>query len=173
VEEIMTPGEIVALFEFNAWANRKVLGAAEALSVEQFRKELGSSFSSVRDTLVHIYGAEWIWFERLQDRSPAGFPDAKEFPDLRTLRTPWAEQEKSMLEYARRLSQTQLDEVMEYKTFSYGAMRNPRWQSMQHVVNHGSYHRGQVVTMLRQLEAKGVGTDLISFYREKSAAAGA
>jgi len=169
----MKPEEIVALYEFNAWANQRVLKAAEALTTEQFTQELGSSFSSVRDTLAHIFGVEWVWLERLQGRSPSGIPDAKEFSDLELLWSRWAEHEARMLAYARKITQEELDEVMAYKTLSFGPGRNPRWQMMQHVVNHGSYHRGQVVTMLRQLGAKGFGTDLITFYRERSAAAGA
>jgi uncharacterized damage-inducible protein DinB len=167
----MKPEEMRDLFAFNAWANRKVLGAAEALTTEQFTKDTGSSFSSVRDTLAHIFGVEWVWLERLQGRSPAAIPEAKEFSDLGTLRSRWAETEKRMLEYVSRLDQEELDEAVDYKTLSFGPGRNPRWQMMQHVVNHGTYHRGQVVTMLRQLGAKGVGTDLIHFYREKSPAA--
>ena len=169
----MKPEEIVALYEFNAWANQRVLKAAEVLTTEQFTKELGSSFSSVRDTLAHIFGVEWVWLERLQGRSPSGIPDAKEFSEAGLLKTRWADQEARMLAYARKLTQEELDKVMTYKTLSFGPGRNPRWQMMQHVVNHGTYHRGQVVTMLRQLGAKGVGTDLITFYREKNAAAGA
>lgn len=167
----MEPAEMRELFAFNAWANHRVLDAAEALTIEQFAKPLGSSFSSVRDTLVHIWAVEWIWLERLQGRSPASFPDAKEFVDLASLRVRWAEVEKRWLEYVARLDQAELDEEVDYKTLSFGPSRDPRWQMMQHVVNHGTYHRGQVIAMLRQLGAKGMGTDLISFYRERKAAA--
>jgi uncharacterized damage-inducible protein DinB len=50
-------------------------------------------------------------------------------------------------------------------------LRNPLWQALQHLVNHGSYHRGQVTTMLRQVGAGPVSTDLIVFYRERAVAA--
>ena len=62
----MKPVEMRELFAFNAWANRKIIGAAEALTTEQFTKSMGSSFDSVRDTLVHIWAVEWVWLERLQ-----------------------------------------------------------------------------------------------------------
>jgi uncharacterized damage-inducible protein DinB len=166
----MTPEEIVALYEFNAWANHKTLDAAGALSREQFVRELGSSFSSVRDTLVHIYGVEWIWLERLRGRSPVVFPATKEFAEVGKLQPQWTELETMQLQYARGITQAELDEVMDYQTLSFGRGRNPRWQMMQHVVNHGTYHRGQVTTLLRQLGAKALGTDLINFYRERNAA---
>lgn len=167
----MKPAEMRDLFAFNAWANKRILDVAEALSAEQFTKPLRSSFSSVRDTLVHVWAVEWVWLERLHGRSPAGFPDAKDFADLASLRPRWAEVERNWLEYVSRLDQAELDEEVEYKTLSFGPSRDPRWQMMQHVVNHSSYHRGQVTTLLRQLGAKGVGTDLITFYRERKAAA--
>jgi uncharacterized damage-inducible protein DinB len=69
-----------------------------------------------------------------------------------------------------RLTQEDLSRVMEYKTFKFGVYCNPLWQSMQHVVNHGTYHRGQVTTLLRQLGAQPISTDLMHFYRERSVA---
>lgn len=167
----MKPDQIRELVAFNVWANHRVLGAAEGLTVEQFTQAMGSSFSSVRDTLGHIWAAEWLWLERLQGRTPAGLPNPKEFGEVASLRTRWAELDKRWLEYASRLNDTELQEDVDYKTITYGPSRDPRWQIIQHVVNHGTYHRGQVVTMLRQLGAKGVGTDLIMFYRERKAAA--
>ena len=167
----MKPSEMRELFAFNAWANHRILGAVEALTAEQFTKELGSSFSSVRDTLVHIWGVEWIWLERLHGRSPSAFPAAKDFANLASLRPKWEELEKSWHEYVGRLNESELQEPVDYRTMSFGPARNPRWQIMQHVVNHGSYHRGQVTTLLRQLGAQGVGTDLILFYRERPAPA--
>jgi uncharacterized damage-inducible protein DinB len=169
----MTPEEIRLLYDYNTWANHRSLDAARKLATEQFTKPMSSSFSSVRDTLAHIYGAEWIWLERFQGRSPASLPDNTQFADLTSLRTRWAEQETRLLKFVRGLSQQDLDRVLEYKTLKFGVYRNPLWQSMQHLVNHGSYHRGQVTTLLRQLGAEPILTDLMHFYREKSATAGA
>lgn len=167
----MKTNEIVALVEFNAWANRRVLEAVGMLTPEQLAKELGSSFSSVRDTLIHIFGVEWVWLERLQRRSPSAIPAASEFGEIDKLSAGYAKHEEVFLRYIRGMTQPELDEAVDYKTLSSGPGKNSRWQMIQHVVNHGTYHRGQVVTMLRQLGAPGVGTDLILFYREKNAAA--
>lgn len=169
----MSPKEIQLLFEYNSWANRRSMSAAEKLTNEQFLKPLGSSFSSVRDTLAHIYGAEWIWLERFQGRSPASLPNVAEFTNLASLREKWLEHEGKLVAFVRGLSQTDLDREMEYKTLKFGVYRNPLWQSMQHVVNHGTYHRGQITTMLRQLGAQPILTDLMHFYRERAVASGA
>jgi uncharacterized damage-inducible protein DinB len=169
----MTPEEIGLLYDYNAWANHRLLEAASALTAEQFTKPLGSSFSSVRDTLAHIYGAEWIWLERFQGRSPSSLPDTAQFADVASLRERWNEHEIRLLNFIRGLTQEDLDRVLEYKTLKFGLYRNPLWQSMQHLANHGTYHRGQVTTMLRQLGAQPILTDLMHFYRERATAAGA
>lgn len=167
----MSPAEMQLLYDYNFWANHRSLAAAEKLTKEDFAKPLGSSFGSVRDTLAHICGAEWIWFERFQGRSPSGLPDVKQFEDLASLRGTWMQQESRLLAFVRGLTQADLDREMEYKTLKFGVYRNPLWQSMQHVVNHGTYHRGQVTTMLRQLGAEPILTDLMHFYHERSLAA--
>jgi uncharacterized damage-inducible protein DinB len=169
----MTPEEIGSLFDYNAWANHRALNAASALTPEQFTKPLGSSFSSVRDSLAHICGAEWVWLERFQGRSPSSLPDPSQFADSASLGARWAEQETRLLTFVRGLKQADLDRVMEYKTLKFGVYRNPLWQSMQHLVNHGTYHRGQVTTMLRQHGAQPILTDLMHFYRERAVSAGA
>jgi len=169
----MSPEEIRALFDYNAWANHRELDAAAQLSNEQFTKQLGSSFSSVRDTLAHICGAEAIWHERFEGRSPGTMADLSSLPTVDALRAHWASQEEKLLAFVRKLTQADLDRTLEYKTFNFGVYSNPLWQSMQHVVNHGTYHRGQITTMLRQLGAKPILTDLMHFYRERANAASA
>jgi uncharacterized damage-inducible protein DinB len=167
----MSPEEIRQLYDYNAWANRRSLAAAAALTNEQFTKPLGNSFPSVRDTLAHIFAAEWIWLERFHGRSPSSLPEAVQYPDAATLGQRWGEFEPRLLDFARNVTQTDLDGVFEYNTLKFGMYSNPLWQSMQHVVNHGSYHRGQVTTLLRQLGATPILTDLMHYYRERALAA--
>ena len=167
----MTPEDISLLYDYNAWANHRSLDAAAQLTTEDFTKPLGSSFPSVRDTLAHIHGAEWIWLERFQGRSPSSMPDSAQFPDVHGLKVRWTEQESLLPKFIRAASQADLDRILEYKTLKFGVYQNPLWQSMLHVVNHGTYHRGQVTTMLRQLGAQPLLTDLMHFYRERATAA--
>jgi uncharacterized damage-inducible protein DinB len=167
----MSPEEMRVLYDYNAWANRRSLTAAAALTPEQFTKPMSSSFSSVRDTLAHIFGAEWIWLERFQGRSPSSLPETPQYADAKTLGERWGEFEPRLLNFARGLTQSDLDGTLEYETLKFGVYSNPLWQSMQHVVNHGTYHRGQITTMLRQLGAQPILTDLMHFYRERAVAA--
>ena len=169
----MNPADIRQLFDYNAWSNNRVLEAAAQLSAEQFVKPLGSSFSSVRDTLAHICGGEIVWLERFQGTSPSAFPDTSSAQTVAALREFWAPYAEKLLAFAHGVTQTDLDRIFEYQTFNFGGYKNPLWQSMQHLANHGTYHRGQVATMLRQLGAKPILTDLMHFYRERATAVSA
>jgi uncharacterized damage-inducible protein DinB len=169
----MTAEEVRMLFDYNAWANQRAMDSAALLSDDEFLMPRGSSFSSIRDTLVHICGSEWVWLERFQGRSPSLIPDVREVQSVAALREHWRPHAERLIAFARTLTQSDLDRVMEYKTINFGVYQNPLWQSMQHLANHGSYHRGQVATLVRQAGAKPVLTDLMHFYRERAAAASA
>ena len=116
----MSPEEMRHLYEYNAWANRRSLTTAVALTLEQFTKPMGSSFSSVRDTLAHIFGAEWIWLERFQSRSPSSLPETPQYADAKTLGERWGEFEPRLLNFARGLTQPDLDRTLEYETLKFG-----------------------------------------------------
>ena len=169
----MTPEEFRVLYDYNSWANHRTVNACAALTADQFQKNLGSSFPSVRETLAHIMNAEWTWLERFQGRSPSAMPTADSYGNLDSLRAKWAGIEQNLLTFIAGLNQADIDGIFEYKTISYGAMKNPMGQSLQHLVNHGTYHRGQVATMLRQLGAKPISTDMIFFYRDRATGASA
>jgi uncharacterized damage-inducible protein DinB len=164
----MTPEEIRLLFDFNEWANQRTLDAVAQLSNEQFVKPMGSSFPSICDTLEHICGGEWVWLERFQGRSPETFPAGPSEKNVAALREHWRPVSQHLLICVRGLSQIDLERTLEYKTFNFGAYSNPFWQSLQHLANHGTYHRGQIATMLRQQGAKPILTDLMHFYRERA-----
>jgi uncharacterized damage-inducible protein DinB len=169
----MNVDDIRLLYDFNAWANHRTIEACAALAPEQFTRDLASSFRSVRDTLAHIYGAQWIWLERWHGRIPAALPSAADFPDIDTVRRRFIEIDRNLVDFAASLNADDLHRVVQYKSVAGVAQAQPLWQMLQHVANHSTYHRGQVTTMLRQLGAKATSTDLIAFYRERAAQANA
>jgi uncharacterized damage-inducible protein DinB len=161
------------LYDYNSWANHRTLDACAAFSEEQFTRNLGSSFRSVRDTLAHICGVEWLWLERWHGRSHNALPPAAEFPNVASLRRRWDEVERNLLDYIASLTPEDIQRIIQHKTTQGVQQAAPLWQMLQHLVNHGTYHRGQVATMLRQLGAKSLSTDLILFYRERATKASA
>ena len=166
--------DLKTLLHFHYWARDRVLDAADALTPEQFTRDMGSSFRSIRDTLVHLYSGEWAWYERWQGTSPAAMIAAAEFPDVSTLRAAWSAHAARMRAYLDSLGEGGLTRVFEYTTLNGQSGSSVYWHMLQHVVNHGTYHRGQVTTMLRQLGAAPArSVDLITFYRERGTRAGA
>jgi uncharacterized damage-inducible protein DinB len=161
------------LYEYNSWANGRSLDACSALSDEQFTRDLGSSFPSVRDTLSHICEVEWLWLERWQGRSASSLRPGSDFTTLDSLRRRWQEVETSLLGYISPLKAEDIARIVEHTTTKGVPQAAPLWQMLQHLVNHGTYHRGQVATMLRQLGAKPNSSDLIFFYRERASKASA
>lgn len=169
----MTLEELHSLYQFNAWANRRTLGACAALSPEQFARNLGSSFPSVRDTLAHIFGAEWIWHERWHGRSPGGPPPGLGSIEFSDLRTRLETMDRELLVYVGSLVEAELSRFLEYRNMAGKPFSDRLDHTLRHLVNHGSYHRGQVTTLLRQLGVQAVSTDLIAFHREQRKGASA
>ncbi len=164
----MTLSDLTLLLDYHYWARDRVLDAAAGLSPDQFTEDMGSSFRSVRDTLAHLYGAEWVWHSRWLGVSPLALPDAAELGDVDTVRTRWMALEEQVRGFAAALGDEGLNRPFEYKTLAGKPGRSLFWQMVQHIVNHGSYHRGQVTTMLRQLGAPPAKSmDLIQFHRER------
>ena len=161
--------DIATLYEYNRWANGRALEAAGKLDPAAFVKDLKNSFPSVRDTLAHILGAEWIWLRRWKGESPAKLIVAAEFPTAASLRDRFVALDGERTVFMAGLSEERLRQPFDYKDLAGNALRLPLVQSMQHVVNHGTYHRGQVTTMLRQLGATPIGTDMSRFYLERAA----
>lgn len=164
----MTSSEAVTLLDYHYWALDRVLKAVDGLTEDQYTRDLGNSFKSIKDTLVHTYSAEWIWHCRWTGQSPSGLLDPAAFPDLLSLKQTWTGHEAKMRALIGRLDQTGLDRVHQYRLMNGDPGETIFWQMLQHVVNHASYHRGQVTTMLRQLGAPAPASqDMIRYYRER------
>jgi uncharacterized damage-inducible protein DinB len=165
----MTLQDLQTLVDYHYWARDRLLDAVATLSPEQYQRDLGSSFKSVRETVTHVYAAEWAWYERWHGRSPTALLPPDRFPDLAALRLGWSELETQMRDFVAGLGERGTSRVIEYKLLSGAAGASPLWQMLQHMVNHASYHRGQVTTMLRQMGAQPAKQmDMIAYYRVMS-----
>ena len=167
----MTLQQASSLVAYHCWARDRILDAVAGLTPEQFTRRIESSFPSVRDTLVHMWAAESVWVARWNGEAPSGFPDGKELKDVSALREAWSVVERKLREVLGRMSDQDVPSPMTYGGFDGKPRTEPFMMMLQHVVNHGSYHRGQVTTMLRQLGAQPAKSmDIITFYRESGPA---
>ena len=164
----MNKQDVLTLYEYNTWANTRTLDAVEALSAGDFVRDLKSSFPSVRDTLMHIVGAEWAWLRRWQGESPSKLLSVADFLTLASVKDRFAAVDRDRRVFLEGLAEDRLAQPFSYKDLAGNAYSLLLIQSLQHVVNHGTYHRGQITTMLRQLGAKPMSTDMSRFYLERS-----
>lgn len=164
----MTQNELQLLVDYHYWARDRMLEALDALPGEAYLRPLGNSFASIRDTVVHVYSAEWIWIERWHGVSPSAPIDVSGLQDVAALRRAWSALEVRLRAYCETLTGDRVNERVAYRNLAGLAAESSRWTMLQHVVNHASFHRGQVTTMLRQMGMKAPASqDLITFYREK------
>jgi uncharacterized damage-inducible protein DinB len=150
---------LATLYAFNRWANAKALESVEALTRDEYERSIGGSFGSVRGTLVHLYGADWVWLERLHGRSPRAMPEGGELETLEGLRAKWREVEDGRDAFLAKLTAERLSEPLAYAGFDGKAFTRRLGDALFHMANHGTYHRGQVATLLRQLGRTAASTD--------------
>jgi len=155
---------IGALYRYNAWANEQVLDAASRATAPDFTRDLKSSYGSLRDTLTHIVWAEWLWLERWKGVSPTLVFAPSDFPDVVSLRERLHTVVVERSAFLGGLPAERLRQPVEYRNRKGELWRYPLWQQLHHVVNHSTYHRGQVATMLRQLGATPATTDFLVYY---------
>jgi uncharacterized damage-inducible protein DinB len=162
--------DLTTLLDFHYWARDRVLDAAAQLTPAQYSQDLNGSFPSVRHTLVHLYSAEWAWYQRWQGTSPGAMLDPADYPDVGTLRTAWLALEERVRGFLASLGESGIGRTLDYRALDGTQYTSTYWEMLHHVVNHGTYHRGQVQSMFRQLGATPAkSVDLIAFYRLRNA----
>lgn len=164
--------DIRKLFDYTEWANGLAYDAATKLSQENLRHDFQISHGSIFGTLLHMAGAEWIWLERWHGRAPAGKEawslwTADSCADLATLNQRWQEVVDRRATFLSETSEDQLAAELPFKLLSGDRSSMPLIDQMQHVVNHATLHRGQVVGMLRQLGIAPPSTDLLFYLRRE------
>jgi uncharacterized damage-inducible protein DinB len=159
------------LYDYNAWANTRLLDTAAQLTLDQLLAPGGASFDSVRDTLAHTMNAQWLYLERWQGRSPRAWPEASIYPDLAAIRARWALIEHDTQAFVAALDDARLAAVVEYTNMQGEPWAYPLWQQMIHQVNHATQHRSEAAVLLTQLGHSPGWLDLLYFVDLRNEAA--
>ena len=160
----MNKSQIIELYSYNDWANKKMLSAVGQLENEEFIQDLSSSFKSIRDTMVHFLGAEELWLSRWMGEQGRTLLNPDDFPTYSSLANRGDNFRDQLQGFLVSLTEEDLMEEISYKNIKGLSCSLELWKQMLHVTNHSSYHRGQVVTMLRQLKKQPPSLDLIYYY---------
>jgi uncharacterized damage-inducible protein DinB len=166
----MNLADIKHLFDYTEWANARAMDAAADLTDEDLRCDRGISHRSIYETLLHMAAAEWIWLERWNGRSPVkeeAWPrwSTESVPALTELQTRWADLIDNRNRYFSGLDESSLDAELHFNLLSGDPSSMRLGHQMQHVVNHATLHRGQVVGMILQLGLEPPSTDFLFYVR--------
>ncbi len=154
------------LFEYNRWAESRLLASLESMKRDDFERDLHSSHGSVRGTLLHMINAENIWCSRLAGATFKPLIES-DLENLAAFKSKWYQLDTSLEELVTNTTDEQLQAPFEYRDLKGNKYSQPRIWALQQLFNHFTYHRGQIVAMQRQLGYAPANTDLIAFYREK------
>jgi len=159
----MNKQDILSLYEYNQWANAKILNAASQVTQEQFLAPASFPHGGLRGTLVHAMFAEWIWRSRWQGTSPTFRLKPEEFPTVESLCAHWAEEEKQLMDFVHGISDERLNNTFDYTNTAGKPFTQILWHVMVHVVNHGTQHRAEAAALLTDFGHSPGDIDLIYF----------
>lgn len=158
-----TMKQIRLLASYNLWADRVLCARLDQLNDEQLDHEVKSSFSSIRKTLGHMFDAERIWLSRLDGRSLKDWPShqIEKFGSRDLLK-----ESETAFDYVISLNEQDLNMICTYSNSNGKIFNNVVEEILMHLFNHATYHRGQIISMLRSLGEKDLpSTDLITYLR--------
>ncbi len=162
----MTKTYLLALADYNIWANDKLIDWLSQISLEQFEQPLVGSFKNIHETTLHIVAAEQIWHQRLVNNVSEWLGITFEGDRAMMLET-WKITSKNLRQYIFDTSEEELAEKFAFSTRDGTPFYMERYKALAHTFNHSTFHRGQLVTLLRQVGFTGVSTtDFINYYRE-------
>lgn len=157
---------LLELADYNIWANDKLIGWLLQISVEQFEQPLIGSFKNIYETTLHMVAAEKIWHERLVNNVSEWLGITFEGDRAMMLET-WKRTSNDLRQYIFDVSEEELTEKFAFFTRDGTHFYMERYKALAHAFNHSTFHRGQLITLLRQVGFTDVSTtDLINYYRQ-------
>ena len=129
---LVLPEYLVTIYDYNYWANQRMLDVAAALNHEQLFRQQGHSWGCVQGVLAHIRNAEWIWLRRWHGESPKALPGVEQFPDVAALRQDWAVLERQMRDFVAAQTRQSLQQKITYTNTSGQVYTLELWKMMVH-----------------------------------------
>jgi uncharacterized damage-inducible protein DinB len=163
----MTVEDLEALYDYNYWANKKLLAVISQLTQEEFTRSVAGSYGSIRNTLVHILSAEAGWLDRCGGPARGPRLNADDFPTVDSVVQKWTTVESQTREFLAALKADDLARIVEFSFDPSVAYAMPVGELLQHAANHGVHHRGQVALLLRLLGRAPGNVDILFYFAER------
>ncbi len=156
------------LLLYTLWADRQILGVVRQVGTEDLNRDAGVSFGSILGTMAHILGAQRMWLSRFAGAGLDRVPSIEDFPTLPAWIVGWEETAAGLEAFLASLSDEQLAAPVTWRNSRGQSFTRPLWQPVLQLINHSTYHRGQVVSLLRQMGYTAPSTDLIYYFLERA-----
>jgi uncharacterized damage-inducible protein DinB len=153
--------ELLALYDYNEWANERVIRMLRGLPAADYVREMGGGWPSVRATFVHLAGATDAWAERFAGRDVLELPKESALPELEDAVALLLAAHGKHRARLRTLTREALDRPFSWRNLAGEVKTAPFEIVVRHVVNHQTYHRGQISSMVRRLGHAPVATDMV------------
>ncbi|KOP67447.1 damage-inducible protein DinB [Bacillus sp. FJAT-18019] len=150
------------MYDYSIWANDRIFNHMQSLPEGVFLHEVNLGFNSIAEVFGHLAAAEEVWFARIKEESPPSLA-ARPFANMEVARHYMSQLQTRHREYLATVDD--MGKVVTYHNTAGESFQNSISEILQQVVNHGTYHRGNITTMLRHLGHKGIITDYIAFLR--------
>lgn len=159
---------LVKLAHYNLWANQNMLSMIPE-DEKLFNQEVKSSFPSIKSTLLHIWDAQDIWLTRLKDEVITDFPSKNFKGDSKDIRRGLIHSSEEFYLFLDKQVPTYDTKISSYKTIAGIMQSSTTTEIVAHCMNHSTFHRGQLITILRELGCTNfIATDMIAYYRHIS-----
>lgn len=156
---------LVQYATYNVWANKKILDRVAQLSEAQIHREIVSSFSSIYKTVLHLLDAESVWWQRIKLAEQISIPSQNFSGDFNQLINELYNQSGQWEAWVKAATENRIQHVFAYQNSKKEQFKQPVNEVLLHLFNHGTFHRGQIVTMLRQLGVNDIPQTDFAFYR--------
>lgn len=163
----MTVSDITRRFEYSYWANRKLFAVVGQLTPSEFTQNVAGSYGSVRNTLVHMFSAEWGWVARCGGPSRGPALKADDYPTFESIVEKWLTVEGYVDDFLVSLTDEDLQRMIEFD-IGAGPKSAPVGQLLEHALTHSVHHRGQLALLLRVLGHAPGNVDLLFYDAERA-----
>lgn len=152
---------------YNHWASQTLTDAVLKMDEPLHQQIVNSSFPNLYATVLHMWDAESIWWQRMEGHAQLLIPSKQFNPTMKEAVNGLLNQSQQWKQWLAGCSEEQLQKEFAYKNLAGESFTSGVWQVVHHLFNHGTYHRGQLVTMMRVLGEKVIpATDFIHWYRK-------
>lgn len=152
---------------YNHWANKTMTVAILAMDEPLHQQIVKSSFPNLYVTVLHLWDAESIWWQRMEGHAQLLIPSREFNPTMKETVNGLLNQSLEWSNWINSCTEEKLQTELSYKNIKGETFSSGVWQVVHHLFNHGTYHRGQLVTMMREMDATEIpSTDFIHWYRK-------